>query len=465
MSPLRDGERQVAATVAGVREDHVARYSWAADRLAGLRVVDAGCGIGYGSSVLAQRGCNVTAVDADAETIAFAKQHYNHDPRIDYQHGRVEDLAGEAEAVVAFEVLEHLAKPERALVKFRELAPRLLVSVPNEDRFPFEERFVFHKRHYRQHELNEMLTRTGWRVVEWWGQKDHRSPVEPDTDGRTLVAVCERTEGVDVEILAPDIRAEDFALPGRPLPESVAIVAMGGTGRHYVTQAMQAGDRSRFVDEVWAINNAAGVIHHDRVFHMDDLQVQRSRAEANPKGAIAGVMGWLPNHDRPVYTPRSYDWAPASVEYPIEWVLNQTGHCYFNNTVPYAFAFAMALGSVKRIHLFGCDYGYPDDQAFKREKGRACLEYWIAIASDRGIGVAIPEDTTLLDAAEKKYGEKLYGYDTEWVRIDLDPRPSEQGGGYSVSRVERRPEDIPTAQQMEIRYSHDTRYEHLEGKV
>lgn len=256
----------------------------------------------------------------------------------------------------------------------------------------------------------------------------------------------------------------DFCLPDRNLPKSVAIVAMGQSVRSYVVEAMQAGDRFRLVDEVWAINNAGGVVKHDRLFHMDDLHIQRSRAEDDPESPIGGVMDWLPTHDRPVYTPRQYEWAPSSVEYPLEWVLNRTGHCYFNNTVPYALAFAIALG-VPKIHLYGCDYGYSDDQAFKRERGRACLEYWIGVASEKHIGIRLPGDSTLLDAVENRSGQKFYGYDTEDVTVELDPRPKAEGGGFTITREPLPEAEIPTAKQMNIRYSHDTRFEHLEAKV
>jgi hypothetical protein len=58
--PMRDGERQVAPTLEGIRRDHVARYEWAARRLKG-RVLDACCGIGYGTQILAKAGCTPLA--------------------------------------------------------------------------------------------------------------------------------------------------------------------------------------------------------------------------------------------------------------------------------------------------------------------------------------------------------------------------------------------------------------------
>lgn len=240
------------------------------------------------------------------------------------------------------------------------------------------------------------------------------------------------------------------------VPESVAIVAMGDSKAAYLSACSKLGARKRFADEVWAINAMGGVIQHDRVFVMDDLRVQEDRADADPEGGVAGQMSWIRSHDRPIYTPRAYERYPASVEYPLEWVMNRTGHAYFNNTVPYAFAFAMALG-VADIHLYGCDYSYSGGETHKREQGRACLEYWVAVASTAGVTVHIPETSTLLDADRNSKGQTFYGYHTERLTLEL---------GDDGFRVEREPlaeEDIPTARQVEFRYSHDERLEKLEA--
>lgn len=457
MSASGNGERQAAPTLEGIRKDHRARYEWVAAREGGNRLVDAACGVGYGSKILARAGCEVTAYDRSPDALTFAREHYNHDTRIWYTEADVTRFdEAEADAVVCFEALEHLTEPAAALARFRDMSGRLYVSVPNEDVFPFRG-YRHHVRHYTRLQFDELLTRAGWAVREWWGQEGPESEVEPDVRGRTLVAVCEK---VDVppayEAVPLDTGPERFRLPGRPLPESVAIVAMGMSAGQYLAEASKPGDRRRFVDETWVVNAMGGVLAHDRLFLMDDLSIQQGRAELIPDGNVAGQMAWMPDHPGPVYTPRHYPEYPGSVAYPIQWVLNRTRHCYFNNTVPYAFAFAIALG-VKAIHLFGCDYSYKGDQAHKREKGRACLEYWIAVAAMSQVAVHVPETSTLLDACDQTNGVRLYGYDTEHVAVDLTD------AGFSVTRTARRPEQIPTPAQMELRYSHDERYEKLAG--
>lgn len=240
------------------------------------------------------------------------------------------------------------------------------------------------------------------------------------------------------------------------VPESVAIIAMGKSARDYLAACSKLGTRKRFADEVWAVNAMGGVIQHDRVFIMDDLAIQADRAEADPEGSVAGQMSWIRDHDRPIYTPRAYERYPTAIEYPLEWVMNRTGHAYFNNTVPYAFALAMAMG-VPDIHLYGCDYSYSDGEAHKREQGRACLEYWVAVASTAGITVHIPETSTLLDADKNSKGQTFYGYHTERMTLDLSDE------GFRVSREPLTADETPTARQIEYRYSHDERIEKLEA--
>ncbi|MEZ5284150.1 MAG: methyltransferase domain-containing protein [Vicinamibacterales bacterium] len=129
---------------AGRRADaHVARYMWARRFVRpGDRVLDAACGLGYGSRILADGTLaeSVLGLDVDASAVAYAQAHYADGRR----RLRVEarDLAtlGELEAgvfdvIVSFETVEHLADPERFLADCQRLltpAGRFVCSVPNE---------------------------------------------------------------------------------------------------------------------------------------------------------------------------------------------------------------------------------------------------------------------------------------------------------------------------------------------
>src|SRR5690242_18625506 len=105
------GERVIPGQVeTDLWQEHVARYMLARNWVADGRVLDAGCGSGYGSALLAETAKEVIGVDLSAEALAYAGAHYKA-PHLSFQQGDCGKLPlGEAELdwVVAFEVIEHL---------------------------------------------------------------------------------------------------------------------------------------------------------------------------------------------------------------------------------------------------------------------------------------------------------------------------------------------------------------------
>lgn len=83
--------------------------------LAGLRLLDLGCGGGLVSEPLARLGATVVGVDAVAEALAVGRERALHQGlAIDYREGSAEMLAAAGErfdGVLALEVVEHVAAP------------------------------------------------------------------------------------------------------------------------------------------------------------------------------------------------------------------------------------------------------------------------------------------------------------------------------------------------------------------
>jgi len=131
------GERIIPGQVdIDLLNEHVARYTFAARLARGKRVLDAGCGAGYGSAELAQAADSVVGVDRAAEAIDLARASYTL-PNLRFEQASCEALPhpdGSFDLVVAFEVIEHLVNWREFLLEVRRvLAPagQLVVSTPN----------------------------------------------------------------------------------------------------------------------------------------------------------------------------------------------------------------------------------------------------------------------------------------------------------------------------------------------
>ena len=183
--------------------------------------------------------------------------------------------------------------------------------------------------------------------------------------------------------------------------KSVAIVALGNSFNEYILAKI----RSEKFDEVWAINAMSAVIYHDKCFMMDPP----SRFLDTPNaGKQTNIMA-----DRlkaklnvPIFSCELDKRCPDVVEFPLQEVLQKTKYAYLNNTVAYSFAYAVAE-EVTELHLYGIDFTHKD-VAFA-EAGRACCEFWLAIATSKGIKINIAHSSSLLDTNVPD-DQKLYGY-------------------------------------------------------
>ena len=183
--------------------------------------------------------------------------------------------------------------------------------------------------------------------------------------------------------------------------KSIAIVGLGNSFSEYILAKI----RSETFDEVWAINSMSAVIYHDKCFMMDPP----SRFLDTPNaGKQTNIMA-----DRlrqkiniPIFSCTLDKRCPDVVEFPLQEVIQKTGYAYLNNTVAYSFAYAISQ-KVTELHLYGIDFTHKAVNF--AEAGRACCEFWLAIAISKGIKVNIAHNSSLLDMNVPE-DQKLYGY-------------------------------------------------------
>ncbi|MHB1426118.1 MAG: class I SAM-dependent methyltransferase [Gemmataceae bacterium] len=119
--------------------EHEQRYRFFVERFVGLDVLDAACGVGYGSFLIANAGAKaVVGIDIDSRTIAYARDHFAH-PRVTFSVVSAEQLTklGQTfDVAVSFETVEHLREPSRFFAEVRRvLRPDglFICSTPNRD--------------------------------------------------------------------------------------------------------------------------------------------------------------------------------------------------------------------------------------------------------------------------------------------------------------------------------------------
>ncbi|HTA44822.1 MAG TPA: methyltransferase domain-containing protein [Bryobacteraceae bacterium] len=130
------GERVIPGLVEpDLLNEHLARYRFAARFAQGARVLDAGCGSGYGSAEFAAAS-SVVGVDVSADAVAYARREYGR-IGVRFLQASCDALPFEDESfdlIAAFEVIEHLEQWQRMLTEARRVlrpAGVLLVSTPN----------------------------------------------------------------------------------------------------------------------------------------------------------------------------------------------------------------------------------------------------------------------------------------------------------------------------------------------
>ena len=185
--------------------------------------------------------------------------------------------------------------------------------------------------------------------------------------------------------------------------KTVAIVGLGGTYADYVLARIN----SQKFDEVWGINSIGAIVRVDRTFMMDPASRFLDDVKAGKQTGVAQEFLLETPNKGPIYSCELDERIPEIVEYPLQEVISDLQISYFNNTVAYALGFAIHK-KVAKIHLYGIDFSYKANLNFA-EAGRACCEFWCAIAISRGIQIEVAHRSGFLDTNVPE-NEKLYGY-------------------------------------------------------
>ncbi|MBX7164729.1 MAG: methyltransferase domain-containing protein [Pirellulales bacterium] len=224
--PVRASERWVGQRIGEIAPEFTQRYAFAAQLAEPRRrVLDFGCGTGFGSYLLAQLAdVEVTAVDPATLAIDEARRTWS-DGRIDYvcaSAGTWEMPSGQFDLIVAHGVCEYAADDRRLVAQlWHGLRPggRLVLSVPSAE----TENLVDHVqriRHYTPLGLRALIAHLPAVAAAIECAQTTAEPVRPEiqsgSHGERLLLIVERELAHGHSDLAERVAA---LLPYRELPE------------------------------------------------------------------------------------------------------------------------------------------------------------------------------------------------------------------------------------------------------
>jgi SAM-dependent methyltransferase len=236
------GER----TVPGVPEEnywfrrHEVAYRFALPLVTGRRVLEVGCGEGYGTALLAATAEQVVGIDYDPLTAAHAASAY---PQADFVRANLAALpvrSGSVDVLVTLQVIEHVWNhPEFVRECLRVLRPggKLCVSTPNRLTFsPGLDAPVnpFHTIEFTAAELVDLLERCGFAVDTVLGLHSGQRLRGLDAshggsfvDAQLAASPDEWSDGLRADVAS--VTAADFAVVDateRPVDESLDLVVL-----------------------------------------------------------------------------------------------------------------------------------------------------------------------------------------------------------------------------------------------
>jgi O-antigen biosynthesis protein len=215
-----------------IASEHYARYLWAAQLAKDRTVLDAGCGTGYGTKILADVGASkVVGVDISSASVKGAAETYAH-PQIEWLEADLASLPfrdNEFDLIVCYEVIEHAHARDQILDELARVLNDdgvLCISTPNRKVYPPGN--PFHLYEYESEGFAETLNERFSHVVLYRQNVWLTSTILSDgeltgTEGRDLnaraVKLVDKLPGDETYMVALAAKHE--------LPRSRSILALG----------------------------------------------------------------------------------------------------------------------------------------------------------------------------------------------------------------------------------------------
>jgi SAM-dependent methyltransferase len=235
------GERYLPGVSGQIAYEHCHRYAFARRFVVGARVLDAACGEGYGSALLADVAASVVGIDVEAQvdadaSVRYAAKHRN----LSFERASVTDLPLDdacIDAIVSFETIEHIGADDQRLMlaEFaRVLVPggRLILSSPNRPEYSDARGYVnpFHVKELDREELSELLA-AHFPACDWFCQRRYLgSAIWRETGGDVVEALSGSAEAVRPARVPTALYFVVVAARMRAAPDDAAALSLYADG-------------------------------------------------------------------------------------------------------------------------------------------------------------------------------------------------------------------------------------------
>lgn len=162
-------------TRSGPLASHLIRYDFAKEFCKGKIVLDAACGVGYGSHHIGKLAKEVIGVDISEKAIAYAKEHYQKG-NISFKVMDVQQLefsGRKFDVVCSFETIEHIGDPRYFLIQVKRVLKEdgvLLVSTPYVKRTTENPKNPYHTTEFCRADFEKLL-KGFFHKVEIYGER------------------------------------------------------------------------------------------------------------------------------------------------------------------------------------------------------------------------------------------------------------------------------------------------------
>ncbi len=294
------GERFTPECVREIWYEHWHRYAFAQMFVRGTRVLDAACGEGYGSAMMASIAQSVLGLDIAEAAIEHARSRYGGRANLSFERGDVTALtlpAASVDVITSFETLEHVTAQEALVAGFANvLKPDGVLLISSPDKATYTDASGFHNEfHVRELYREELLALLGqhFPYVQLYGQKllfqSALWPLQVQT-GATQMVTATNQDGETVERLDYAPLYYLAVCSRQPLNQALPNLSLFGDRdesvyRHYnseIRKSIAAGGR---IVELEAQVNAL-------LRERDAWNAQRAEARPEQKSVVVKPLPW-----------------------------------------------------------------------------------------------------------------------------------------------------------------------------